>query len=125
MFKKVVFSIVICASLAACETSSTRSDGTAEATVGTLLGGHGSGPIRTQIKEEADAHAQRTEEDVQERDLDSGKSNTATSLQQVDEDRPADRKCQVYSTEAIIKGKKETVYGTACRQSDGSWETPN
>lgn len=30
--------------------------------------------------------------------------------------------CREYTTEAIIGGKRETVYGTACRQPDGSWQ---
>lgn len=30
--------------------------------------------------------------------------------------------CREYTTEAIIGGKKETIYGKACRQADGSWK---
>lgn len=30
--------------------------------------------------------------------------------------------CREYTLEAMIGGKAETVYGTACRQPDGSWE---
>lgn len=30
--------------------------------------------------------------------------------------------CREYTVEAIIGGKKEQVYGTACRQPDGSWK---
>lgn len=30
--------------------------------------------------------------------------------------------CREYTTEAIIGGKKESVYGKACRQADGSWK---
>lgn len=33
--------------------------------------------------------------------------------------------CREYTTEAIIGGKVETVYGTACRESDGSWQAVN
>jgi surface antigen len=29
--------------------------------------------------------------------------------------------CREYSTRAWIDGREELVYGTACRQSDGSW----
>ncbi len=35
------------------------------------------------------------------------------------------RPCREYTTEAWIDGRKETVYGTACRQSDGSWQATN
>jgi surface antigen len=30
--------------------------------------------------------------------------------------------CREYTMDAVIGGKKETVYGTACRQSDGTWK---
>lgn len=33
--------------------------------------------------------------------------------------------CREYTTEAIINGQAETVYGTACRQADGSWQAVN
>jgi surface antigen len=30
--------------------------------------------------------------------------------------------CREFTTEAVIGGKRETVYGTACRQPDGAWK---
>lgn len=33
--------------------------------------------------------------------------------------------CREFTTHAIIGGKRETVYGTACRQPDGSWRVMN
>ncbi len=33
--------------------------------------------------------------------------------------------CREYTTNAVIDGKSETVYGKACRQSDGSWQAVN
>jgi len=30
--------------------------------------------------------------------------------------------CREYQTEVIVGGKKESAYGTACRQPDGSWK---
>lgn len=30
--------------------------------------------------------------------------------------------CREFTTEAVIGGKHEKVYGTACRQADGSWK---
>jgi surface antigen len=33
-----------------------------------------------------------------------------------------DRYCREYRTEADIGGRKHEVYGTACRQPDGSWQ---
>lgn len=31
--------------------------------------------------------------------------------------------CRDYSIDAVIAGKKDKVFGTACRQPDGSWQT--
>jgi surface antigen len=33
--------------------------------------------------------------------------------------------CREYRTTAIIAGKKQQMYGTACRQPDGSWKMSN
>lgn len=33
--------------------------------------------------------------------------------------------CREYRTTAIIAGKKQQMYGTACRQPDGSWQAVN
>lgn len=33
--------------------------------------------------------------------------------------------CRDYSIDAVIAGKKDTLFGTACRQSDGSWQVRN
>lgn len=33
--------------------------------------------------------------------------------------------CREFTTEAYIDGKPETVYGTACRQPDGTWKAVN
>ncbi len=33
--------------------------------------------------------------------------------------------CREYRTNATIDGRVETVYGTACRQNDGRWQTVN
>lgn len=31
--------------------------------------------------------------------------------------------CRDFTTQAVIDGKRETFYGTACRQVDGTWRT--
>jgi surface antigen len=31
--------------------------------------------------------------------------------------------CREYTVDAVVGGRPETVYGTACRQPDGSWRT--
>jgi len=33
--------------------------------------------------------------------------------------------CREYRSTAIIAGKKQQIYGTACRQPDGTWQTVN
>jgi surface antigen len=33
--------------------------------------------------------------------------------------------CREYTVDAIVGGKKEKVFGTACRQADGSWLVRN
>jgi surface antigen len=33
--------------------------------------------------------------------------------------------CREYTTKAVIGGRPETIYGKACRQSDGSWQAIN
>jgi len=33
--------------------------------------------------------------------------------------------CREYMVDAVVGGKREKVYGTACRQADGSWKVIN
>jgi surface antigen len=33
--------------------------------------------------------------------------------------------CREYQTSVVIDGRKQTAYGTACRQPDGSWKVVN
>ncbi|WJW74368.1 RT0821/Lpp0805 family surface protein [Thiohalobacter sp. IOR34] len=37
----------------------------------------------------------------------------------------AEGPCREYTIDAVIGGRKETAYGTACRQPDGSWKIQN
>jgi surface antigen len=30
--------------------------------------------------------------------------------------------CREYTTDVVVGGRRETAYGTACRQADGSWK---
>ena len=53
------------------------------------------------------------------RNPDSGNEYTVTPTQTRDS---ATQPCREYVIDALIGGKKETVYGTACRQADGSWK---
>lgn len=39
--------------------------------------------------------------------------------------RRQDQLCREYQSTAVINGKKQPTYGTACRQPDGSWRIIN
>ena len=53
------------------------------------------------------------------RNPDSGNDYTVTPTKTYDS---ATQPCREYTIDAQIGGKKEEVYGTACRQADGSWK---
>jgi surface antigen len=36
-----------------------------------------------------------------------------------------DQPCRDYTTRAIIGGKRQTIYGHACRMADGTWQVVN
>ncbi len=50
----------------------------------------------------------------------SGSSYTVTPTKNVTVD--GNPYCREYTTTAIIAGKKQQMYGTACRKPDGTWE---
>jgi surface antigen len=52
-----------------------------------------------------------------------GASYTVTPTQNVTID--GNQYCREYRSTAVIAGKKQQVYGTACRQPDGSWKNQN
>jgi surface antigen len=52
----------------------------------------------------------------------SGNSYTVTPTNTYE---TANGPCREYTTEAVVGGKPETIYGRACRQSDGSWQASN
>lgn len=39
--------------------------------------------------------------------------------------KSAGQDCREYTTAVTIDGKKQTAYGTACRQPDGTWQVVN
>ncbi len=39
--------------------------------------------------------------------------------------KPEGGHCRDYETVAVIDGRREVLYGTACRQPDGSWQSVN
>lgn len=95
---------------------------------GTMLGGFIGGNIGRQMD---DGDRQRagqvlegtpTNQSSSWQNPDSGNSYTVTPTRTYyDSSQP----CREYTTEAWIDGRKETVYGSACRQSDGTWRASN
>jgi len=52
-----------------------------------------------------------------------GASYTVTPTQNVTVD--GNQYCREYRSTAVVAGKKQQIYGTACRQPDGSWQIQN
>jgi surface antigen len=65
----------------------------------------------------------KTDEPTPWVDPDSGTEGTFTPV--ATHDGPEGQVCREYSVEAIIDGREEIVYGTACRRPDGSWVEAN
>ncbi len=61
----------------------------------------------------------RTGVPTQWRNPDTGNQYTVVPTKTVER---AEGPCREYSVDAVIGGKRDTVYGTACRQADGSWK---
>ena len=95
---------------------------------GTLIGASIGGAIGSSMDETDRLKAGQTLETVRTgvsstwRNPDSGAQYqfTPTSTYET-----AQGPCREYTMEALIGGKREQVYGTACRQADGSWKMSN
>lgn len=95
---------------------------------GTMLGGYLGGKLG-QAMDDSDRYraAQALEKSptnstVSWSNPDTGNDYAVTPTRTYYEDA---QPCREYSTEAWIDGRRETVYGTACRGSDGSWQASN
>lgn len=97
---------------------------TAAIIAGTLIGAHIGGSVGRNMDENDRARAAQS--------LESSRTGTSTEWRNPDtgyqyEMTPTrtyqteSGPCREYTMEAVINGRNETVYGTACRQSDGSW----
>lgn len=95
---------------------------------GTMLGGFIGGNIGRQM-DDGDRYraghaleATPTNQSSSWQNPDTGNSYSVTPTRTYyDSSRP----CREYTTEAWIDGRKETVYGSACRQADGTWRASN
>lgn len=102
-------------------------DGTTAAIiVGTLLGGAIGGAVgrsmddTDRLKTAHSLETVRTGVPSRWKNPDSGNSYTVVPTKTVE---TASGPCREYTIDAIVAGELEKVYGTACRQADGSWKT--
>jgi len=96
--------------------------------IGTLLGGYIGGSIgqdmdeldqyKTQIALETSPTGSTMAWNNPDTDVDYSVTPTKTY-------ESASGPCREYTTEAVIEGRAEIVYGTACRENDGSWHATN
>ena len=99
---------------------------TAAIIAGTLIGGGIGGAIGRSMDEVDRLKTAQTLETVrtgvgsQWRNPDSGNTYTVVPTKTVE---TSSGPCREYTIDAVIGGRPEKVYGTACRQSDGSWKT--
>ncbi len=52
-----------------------------------------------------------------------GNTYTVTPTKDLNPKKHHNEYCREYTTTAVIAGKTQNMYGTACRQPDGSWKT--
>lgn len=64
----------------------------------------------------------RTGEPVSWRNPDTGHEYTVVPTRTY---KSAEGPCREYTVDTVIGGRAEKVYGTACRQADGSWKARN
>jgi surface antigen len=102
-------------------------DGTTAAIiVGTLLGGAIGGAVgrsmddTDRLKTAHSLENVRTGVPSQWKNPDSGNSYAVVPTKTFE---TSSGPCREYVIDAVVGGKPEKVYGTACRQSDGSWKT--
>jgi len=101
---------------------------TAAIIVGTLAGAYIGGSIGQQMDDNDYYRSQQALESNPVNRTSSWRNPDSGNRYQVTPTRTyetASGPCREYTTEAVINGRAETVYGTACRQSDGSWQAAN
>ena len=66
----------------------------------------------------------RSNEPTSWRNPDTGNAYTVTPTRTYT-NQSSNQSCREYTTAAVIGGRRETVVGNACRQSDGTWKAVN
>lgn len=106
-----------------------RGSGKTAATIGgTLLGAYIGGQIGRQMDAEDRRQASNALENNRNNQAATWRNPDTGTRYEVTPKRTYYREetpCREYSTRAWIDGKEEVVYGTACRQADGSWQASN
>ena len=101
---------------------------TAAIIAGTLVGAYIGGSIGQQMDENDRYKAQQalerypTNQGSSWRNPDSGNEYTVTPTRTYENTIGP---CREYKSEAIIDGQSDVVYGTACRQPNGTWRATN
>ncbi len=92
--------------------------------VGVLIGGSiGRNMDDTdKLKAQQALEDSRTNQPTAWRNPDSGYNYTVTPTRTYQPTSGSSTVCREYTTEAVISGRKEVVYGEACRQPDGTWQ---
>lgn len=103
-----------------------KGDGrTAAIIIGTMAGAMIGGNVgksmdeTDQLKTTESLETVRTGEPTSWNNPDTGNEYTVTPTRTYEQ---SSMPCREYTIDANIDGKKEKVYGTACRQPDGSWQ---
>ena len=97
---------------------------TAATIIGTIVGAAVGGAVGRSMDETDRMKTAATLETVRTgvpstwRNPDTGNQYTVVPTRTYD---TAQGPCREYTVDAVVAGKKEKVYGTACRQPDGSW----
>lgn len=91
--------------------------------VGALIGGAVGKSMDAQDRQQAYLALEngRTNEPYAWRNPDTGASYTVTPTRTYE--NHAGLYCREYYTDAVVDGRRERIYGTACRQPDGSWQS--
>jgi len=101
-------------------------DGTTAAIIaGTLIGAGIGGAVGRSMDEVDRLKTAQTLETVRTgvsstwRNPDTGNQYQVTPTRTIES---SDQPCREYTVDAVIGGRQEQVYGTACRKADGSWQ---
>ncbi len=98
--------------------------------IGAIAGAWGGSELGKKLDEDDKVYAQRTAQDAMEynkagqtstwRNPDSGNSGTVKPVQTYE--NAAGKDCRQFETSIFVDGEQEKGTGTACRQTDGTWQ---